>query len=1131
MLTLRRLIQRSLTHDARLHLGVAAGVALTCAIITGALGVGDSVRHTLRTTALQRLGAVTHAITPGDRLFLADLAERVPGEGRTMAVLQVPAVVGRTDGAARVNGAQLIGVNDTSIPLLKSQGRSHPLHNLEPGQAVISKNLVSRLGVAPPDNLILRVRKPAALPGELPIDEADDAIALRVTIDDAIYPSQGGRFSLRAEQAEPYNVFVDRAWLAEQLGEPGRANVLLADRPIDVGDALTLADAQLTLRPLAGDRHGGVVAATSASRDGDVAANNAGQRVGAQQLATPRVFIDDATTAALSPLASQRILTYLANTIAHDKNETPYSMVAATDALPDLPPGQIVINQWLADDLGAGVGDKVTLTYYLPDEGAALRESSAAFTVARVVPIEGFYADRALTPDFPGLKDAERFSQWDGGPGIDRSRIREKDEAYWEDYRATPKAFITLADGQRLWANRYGNLTAMRFTDDITTSPLEARLDPEALGFTARDVREQALHASGATVDFGVLFLSLSMFVIVAAGLLTGLLFAFGVEKRATQVGTLRAIGFSPRQVRAWLLGEALAVALLGAIIGLPLGVGYAAGLVALLSGGWQGAVAGADVAFFISPGSLVIGAVGAVVIALLAGAGALRTTMRRPARELLAGGGSAVSEPSKRKAVVALGAAAVALVGALTLILTAPAGTGPKAAGVFFGGGSLLLAAGLLLAFAWLARPRDRKPSIDHRGHGGTEGTETNQHSGVKTLWPLCLGGLCDQGLSLTTLSLSSAARRRGRSLAGAGLIAAGLFIVAAVVGFAPALPGDYTERASGTGGFALFGQTTLPITVDLNTAAGRDRFALEEDELPPGSVVPMRVSDGDDASCLNLNQTPRPRVLGVDPSLLQQRGAFTLSTDDGWAALDRPTDGGAIPALADANTAQWALHVAVGQTLTIERPGGEPITLRLVGTIDNCILQGGLIISEDHFRAAFPAIDGYRMFLLDAPPDAVDARSAVLSRMMEDVGLSLEPALARLARFNAVQATYLTIFQALGALGVTLGCVGLGIVVLRNLLERRAELAMMLALGFARGRVRRVVLIEHLGVLAVGLVIGTAAAGVALGPAWAGGGLDGVLPLGATLLACVLVTAVSVVWATRAALRGRLTDALRGE
>ena len=72
--------------------------------------------------------------------------------------------------------------------------------------------------------------------------------------------------------------------------------------------------------------------------------------------------------------------------------------------------------------------------------------------------------------------------------------------------------------------------------------------------------------------------------------------------------------------------------------------------------------------------------------------------------------------------------------------------------------------------------------------------------------------------------------------------------------------------SASSGTGGFAFIGQSALPIVQDLNSKAGRDFFALDEKSLQGVEVVPFRVHDGDDASCLNLNRAQTPRLLGVD-------------------------------------------------------------------------------------------------------------------------------------------------------------------------------------------------------------------------------------------------------------------------
>jgi hypothetical protein len=70
--------------------------------------------------------------------------------------------------------------------------------------------------------------------------------------------------------------------------------------------------------------------------------------------------------------------------------------------------------------------------------------------------------DRSLMPDFPGVAKAESAGDWDTSFPLVHT-IRPKDDEYWRKYRGTPKAFVTLAAGQKMWANRFGNLTAVRF--------------------------------------------------------------------------------------------------------------------------------------------------------------------------------------------------------------------------------------------------------------------------------------------------------------------------------------------------------------------------------------------------------------------------------------------------------------------------------------------------------------------------------------------------------------------------------------------------------------------------------------------------------------------------------------------
>jgi ABC-type antimicrobial peptide transport system permease subunit len=149
-----------------------------------------------------------------------------------------------------------------------------------------------------------------------------------------------------------------------------------------------------------------------------------------------------------------------------------------------------------------------------------------------------------------------------------------------------------------------------------------------------------------------------------------------------------------------------------------------------------------------------------------------------------------------------------------------------------------------------------------------------------------------------------------------------------------------------------------------------------------------------------------------------------------------------------------------------------------------------------------------------------------------LQDAGLELIPAAQRLDAFNAVQNTYLNTFQVLGGLGLLVGTAGLGVVVLRNVLERRGELALLRAVGFRRRSLRWLVLSEHAALLLIGLAVGLIAALVAVVPSFFSA--DAHLPLltlsatiGSVFLVGLLVTVLSVT----VALRGELLDALRNE
>ena len=188
------------------------------------------------------------------------------------------------------------------------------------------------------------------------------------------------------------------------------------------------------------------------------------------------MMLDDSLVAAIRKAdpQAQPALTYLANTIRLNGREIPYSVVTAMD-LPELASDdEIVLNEWAARDLEAKPGDTVTLEYYLWDPSGKLVTKIASFRNAGAVPIEDW--QRHLSPDYPGISDAPTISDWDPPFPMDLGRIRKADEEYWNQYRATPKAFITLNAGQKLWRSRYGAVTGMR--SNAHPSSCERAIDP-----------------------------------------------------------------------------------------------------------------------------------------------------------------------------------------------------------------------------------------------------------------------------------------------------------------------------------------------------------------------------------------------------------------------------------------------------------------------------------------------------------------------------------------------------------------------------------------------------------------------------------------------------------------------------
>jgi hypothetical protein len=259
---------------------------------------------------------------------------------------------------------------------------------------------------------------------------------------------------------------------------------------------------------------------------------------------------------------------------------------------------------------------------------------------------------------------------------------------------------------------------------------------------------------------------------------------------------------------------------------------------------------------------------------------------------------------------------------------------------------------------------------------------------------------------------------------------------------------------------------------------------------------IFPLRIRAGEDASCLNLYQPTQPTLAGAPPSLIE-RGGFAFQEtlaeteaeiENPWLLLEKDFDT-AIPAFGDANSVTWILHLGLGDELRVQDSAGRERRLVLVGLLSRSIFQSELVLSEERFLSLHSDHSGYQSLLVET--DAEGA-AAALEDAFADNGLDATRTSDRLAGYLVVENTYLSTFRTLGGLGLLLGTLGLAVVMVRTVLERRGELALLEALGFARREISRLIFAENSFLLVFGVVIGSAAALIAVAPHLASGAAD---------------------------------------
>jgi ABC-type antimicrobial peptide transport system permease subunit len=170
--------------------------------------------------------------------------------------------------------------------------------------------------------------------------------------------------------------------------------------------------------------------------------------------------------------------------------------------------------------------------------------------------------------------------------------------------------------------------------------------------------------------------------------------------------------------------------------------------------------------------------------------------------------------------------------------------------------------------------------------------------------------------------------------------------------------------------------------------------------------------------------------------------------------------------------------------------------------------------------------------MVLADVPKGKGLGAREGLEHRLGKFGLNVIPSVDRLKEFHAVESTYMAMFLVLGGMGLLLGSAGMAIVVLRAIRERRAEFALLKAVGYSERQVRRMIVGEHRLMLGLGLATGVVSSLAALWPNLHEPGVA--LPVTAMLAFLAGIILFHLVWIELAihwACRASLMNSLRNQ
>ena len=655
-------------------------------------------------------------------------------------------------------------------------------------------------------------------------------------------------------------------------------------------------------------------------------------------------------------------------------------------------------------------------------------------------------------------------------------------------------AQLTLDEAQRI-VDKRGKFDQISIAaaEGVNEDDLKRRIERVMPPAVQVETGTEAADRQSEEIAEDLSFIRIILLVLGGVSLLVGSFLIFNtfsitVAQRIRELGMLRTLGASRRQLLGSMIVEATILGGVGSLLGIPGGIGAAVALNGLFK---SFGIDLPNTGTVIAPRTILVALlVGLVVTLLSALAPALRATRISPMAALRE---AELPESRRRGRVYALAALALVLAG---LGLTAAglfSGAESGAAAGLVGGGAVITLLGVSLFSPRLVRPL---ASLAGR--------------------PLeALSGLTGR------LARENAIRKPGRTAVTSAALMIGLAVVVFVTVFAAGL----NDSVAGAIDRNFQGEITLQNVDGFSPIPGR--AGAEADRTEGVELASEFLFDGgrmlrprnERVDVTGIEPSESSRVITLDwkegsPDVLTKLGPRETVVDDAWAESRK---------------------VGVGDQLVVRTPAERTVRFTIRGRVkDNADLLGNLVVPNSTLRREFGTQSPVLIFVrLEEGADPAAVQRAIarpIERRYPTVEVLNQQELKDKLEDQIMQLVGL--LYALLAMAILVSLLGILTTLALSIHERTRELGMLRAVGMSRRQVRRIVRYESVIVALIGAVLGSLLGvlfAAIISRPLADEGFTLSYPIGTLLLLLVLAALAGVVAAIWPARRAARLDVLR--